>query len=67
LEAAHGPAEQSTFRRAFALVSADMLDRVLSAWLWTRVAQADGRLVIAIDGKTDRRRRRTRSPRYASC
>ena len=53
LGAARGPAEESTFRRAFALVSADVLDRVLGAWLWTRAVQA-GRLVIAIDGKTVR-------------
>jgi DDE_Tnp_1-associated len=31
LGAARGPAEESTFRRAFALVSADVLDLVLSA------------------------------------
>jgi predicted transposase YbfD/YdcC len=54
LGAARGPAEESTFRRAFALVNADMLDRVLGAWLWTRAVQAGGRLVIAIDGKTVR-------------
>jgi predicted transposase YbfD/YdcC len=54
LGAARGPAEESTYRRAFALVSADVLDRVLGAWLWTRAAQAGGRLVIAIDGKTVR-------------
>jgi predicted transposase YbfD/YdcC len=54
LGAARGPAEESTFRRAFALVSADILDRVLGAWLWTRAVQAGGRLVIAIDGKTVR-------------
>jgi predicted transposase YbfD/YdcC len=54
LGAARGPAEESTFRRAFALVSADVLDRVLGAWLWTRAVQAGGRLVIAIDGKTVR-------------
>jgi predicted transposase YbfD/YdcC len=52
LGAARGPAEESTFRRAFALVSADVLDRVLGAWLHTRAAEAGGRLVIAIDGKT---------------
>src|ERR1700683_509452 len=52
--AARGPAEESTFRRAFALVSADVLDRVLGAWLHTRAVQAGGRLVIAIDGKTVR-------------
>ena len=42
LGAARGPAEESTFRRAFALVSADVLDRVLGAWLWTRAVQAGG-------------------------
>jgi hypothetical protein len=51
LGAERGPAEESTYRRAFALVSADVLDQVLGAWLWTR---AGGRLVIAIDGKTVR-------------
>jgi predicted transposase YbfD/YdcC len=54
LGAARGPAEESTFRRAFALVSGDVLDRVLGAWLWTRAVRAGGRLVIAIDGKTVR-------------
>ncbi|HZR54272.1 MAG TPA: transposase family protein [Streptosporangiaceae bacterium] len=54
LGAARGPAEESTFRRAFALVSADVLDRVLGAWLHTRAVQAGGRLMIAIDGKTVR-------------
>jgi predicted transposase YbfD/YdcC len=54
LGAARGPAEESTFRRAFALISADMLDQVLGAWLHTRVARVSGRLVIAIDGKTVR-------------
>ena len=54
LGAARGPAEESTFRRAFALVSADVLDRVLGAWLHTRAVQAGGWLVIAVDGKTVR-------------
>ena len=54
LGAARGAAEESTFRRAFALVSADVLDRVLGAWLHTRAMRAGGRLVIAIDGKTVR-------------
>src|ERR1700691_5168349 len=40
LGAARGAAEESTFRRAFALVSADVLDRVLGARLWTRAVQA---------------------------
>ena len=52
--AALGAAEESTFRRAFALVSADVLDRVLGAWLHTRAVRASGRLVIAIDGKAVR-------------
>ncbi len=51
LGASRGPAEESTFRRAFALVSADVLDQVLGTWLWTRARQAGGRLVIAVDGK----------------
>jgi predicted transposase YbfD/YdcC len=54
LGAARGPAEESTFRRAFALVGPDVLDRVLGAWLHTRAVQAGGRLIIAIDGKTVR-------------
>ena len=54
LGAVRGPAEESTFRRAFALVSPDALDRVLGAWLWTRAVRAGARLVIAIDGKTVR-------------
>jgi hypothetical protein len=54
LGAARGPADESTFRRAFALVSADVLDRALGAWLRTRAVQAGGRLVNAIDGKTVR-------------
>ncbi len=54
LGAARGAAEESTFRRAFALVSPDVLDRVLGAWLWTRAVRVGGRLVIAIDGKTVR-------------
>ncbi len=54
LGAARGAAEESTHRRAFALVSADVLGRVLGAWLHTRAVRAGGRLVIAIDGKTVR-------------
>jgi predicted transposase YbfD/YdcC len=54
LGADRGPADESTYRRAFALVSADILDRVLGTWLWTRAVRAGGRLVIAIDGKTVR-------------
>src|ERR1700677_3887835 len=54
LGAVRGAAEESTYRRAFALVSADVLDRALGAWLHTRAVQDGGRLVIAIDGKTVR-------------
>ena len=43
LGAVRGAAEESTFRRAFALVSADVLDGVLGAWLWTRAVRAGGR------------------------
>jgi DDE_Tnp_1-associated len=54
LGAARGAADESTFRWAFALVSADVFDRVLGAWLWTRAVRAGGRLVIAGGGKTVR-------------
>jgi predicted transposase YbfD/YdcC len=54
LGADRGAAEESTYRRAFALVSADILDSVIGAWLRTRAARAGDRLVIAIDGKTVR-------------
>jgi hypothetical protein len=54
LGAVRGPAEEFTFRRGFALVSPDVLDRVLGAWQHTRAVQASGQLVIAIDGKTVR-------------
>src|SRR3984885_9015021 len=54
LGAERGPGEEATSRRAFPLVSADVLDRVLGAWLHTRAVRAGGRLVIAIDGKTVR-------------
>jgi DDE_Tnp_1-associated len=54
LGAARGPAEEATFRRAFARVSPDALDRGLGAWLWARAVRVGGRLVIAIDGKAVR-------------
>jgi hypothetical protein len=54
LGAGRGAAEESTYRRTFALVSADWLDWVLGAWLHTRAARVAGRLVIAVDGKTVR-------------
>jgi predicted transposase YbfD/YdcC len=49
-----GAAEESTFRRAFALLDPGRLDQALGAWLWTRAVQVSGRLVIAIDGKAVR-------------
>ena len=57
LGAVRDPAEESTFRRALALVSLDVLDRLPSAWLHTRAARASGRLVIAVDGKSVAARR----------
>jgi hypothetical protein len=54
LGAARGPAEESTFRRAFAMIDPGQLDQVLGAWLWTRAVQVSGRLVIAVDGKAVR-------------
>src|SRR6266699_1327313 len=54
LGADRGPAEESTFRRAFAMLDPGRLDQVLGAWLWTRAVQVGGRLVIAIDGKAVR-------------
>jgi hypothetical protein len=57
LGADRGPAEESTFRRAFATISADVLDQVLGACLHARAAQVSGRLVIAVDGKAVRGRR----------
>jgi hypothetical protein len=59
LGAARGAAEESTFRRAFALVSPDKLDQVPGSWLWTMAVQVKGRLVIAIDGKAVRGARDT--------
>ena len=42
LGADRGPAEESTFRRAFALLDPGRLDQVLGAWLWTRAVQVGG-------------------------
>ncbi|MBL0887599.1 ISAs1 family transposase [Myceligenerans sp. I2] len=47
-------ATESTFRRLFARLDADRLDRVLGAWAATRAAIVDGRRVVSIDGKTVR-------------
>jgi hypothetical protein len=45
---------ESTIRRTLAMVDADELDRRLGAWVATRVGQAGGRRVIAVDGKSMR-------------
>ena len=50
--------DESTFRRMFARVNADMLARGIGAWVWTRTGVLAGR-VVAIDGKTVRGARRT--------
>lgn len=47
-------ADESTFRRLFAVLDADLLDRLLGAWAATRTGLVDGRRVVAIDGKTVR-------------
>jgi hypothetical protein len=39
LRAARGLAEESTFRRGFAMISPDVLDRFLGAWSHTRAVQ----------------------------
>ena len=64
LGAVRGPAEESTFRRAFALISADMPDQVSGGWLDTGAAQAGGRLVIAVGGEAVRgaRNREEKAP-----
>jgi hypothetical protein len=49
-----GPGGGSTFRRAFALFSPDVLDQVPGAWLHTRAVQAGGRLIIAVGEKAAR-------------
>jgi len=54
LGATRGAADESTYRRTFAQVSADTLDGVLGAWLWTRAIRIGGRMVIAVDGKAVR-------------
>src|SRR5664280_1628970 len=38
----------------FARLDADLLDQVIGAFLWTRTRVADGRRIIAIDGKSVR-------------
>src|ERR1700680_3144534 len=47
LGADRGPAEESTFRRAFALLDPGRLGQVLSAWVRVRALVAGGRPVMA--------------------
>lgn len=48
-----GP-DESTIRRVFALLDADILDQLLGAFMWTRTDTVAARRVIALDGKTVR-------------
>ncbi len=46
--------DESTMRRVFARLDADVLDQVLGAFMWTRTRTVGTRRVIALDGKTVR-------------
>jgi len=46
--------DESTIRRTFSPLEADVLDRVLGGHMWTKTRVVGGRRVIAIDGKTVR-------------
>jgi len=48
------PPEESTVRKLFARVDADILDQLIGAFVWTRTSVVGGRRVIALDGKTVR-------------
>ena len=48
-----GP-DESTIRRVFALLDADVLDQLVGAFMWTRTHTVEQRRVIALDGKTVR-------------
>lgn len=60
-----GPADESMFRRLFANLDADLLDRVLCSWTCTKAAVVGGLRVYAIDeswpGELARMTRRHRS------
>lgn len=56
----HRVPDEATFRRVFARVDADLLDRLLGAWMFTRTALVGDRRVIAIDGKSVRGARTAR-------
>lgn len=53
ITAAAGP-DESTIRRVFARLDADVLDQVVGAFMWTRTHTIGTRRVIALDGKTVR-------------
>ena len=57
-----GPPSERTLRRILTALDAEVLDRVLGAWMWTRTTTTAGRRVIAIDGKTVRGARTRRVP-----
>jgi len=48
-----GP-DESTIRRVFARLDADVLDQLVGAFMWTRTRTVGTRRVIALDGKTVR-------------
>ncbi|MGP5184977.1 ISAs1 family transposase [Corynebacterium variabile] len=55
------PAE-ATLRRALNSVKADLLDKVLGAWMWVKTATMGDRRIIAVDGKTIRGARTPSAP-----
>ncbi|MGX1915571.1 ISAs1 family transposase [Streptomyces phaeochromogenes] len=59
---ARGSVDESTLRRLFARLDADLLDAVLGAWAATRAQVVAGRRVIAIDGKAVRGARGGQQP-----
>ena len=46
--------DESTIRRVFARLDAELLDQYIGALMWTRTHTAETRRVIALDGKTVR-------------
>jgi predicted transposase YbfD/YdcC len=56
------PPQESTLRRVLSRLDAGELDSLVGAFLWTRSRVAEGRRVIAIDGKTSRGARTRTDP-----